>query len=196
MGTHQVSTRGPCLCSCHSRTGLGFDQSPTPALAPRRPGLLLDPRLHSKPDSGLSLCPLPSPAQDLGPDLSSRHGPLRLGPCPCLESMSGSDWSVPLVLCQSSRPARVVGLCPGSRRRGLGPCWCSSSGPEAGTAPCWPLGLEATYPSPPVLEAALQWVEPLTLGLPHWRAHLMTSSSSWWLGNLRFLREHSGGPRT
>lgn len=196
MSTHQVSTHAPCLCSCRSRLGLGFDQFPTPALALRGPGLLLDPRLRSRPDSGLGLCRLPSPAQALGRDPSSRPGPLRHGPCPCPESMAGLDWSVPLGLCQSSRAAPAVGLYPGPRRRGLCPCWCSSSGPEAGTAPCWPPGREATHPSPPVSEAALQWAEPLTLVLPHWPAHLMTSLSSWWLGNLPFLWKHSGVPRT
>lgn len=194
--THQVSRHALCLCSCCSSLGLGFDQFPTPALGQRRLGLFLDPCLRSRPDPGLCLCRQPSPARDLCPCPSSRPDQVRYGPCPCLESTSGLDWSAPLGLCQSSRPALAVGLYPGPRRQGLCPCWSSSSGPEAETAPCWPLGPEATHPSPPALEAALQWAEPWTLGPPHWPGRLMTSLSSWWLGNLLFLWKHSGGPRT
>lgn len=196
MSTHQASRRSPCLCSYCSRLGPGFGLTPKPALGLTRPDLFLDPCLRSRPDPGLGLCLLPSLARDLCPGPSSKLVPVRRGLCPCLESMSGLDWSVLLGLCQSSRPAPAVALCPGPRRRGLCPCWSSSSGPEAGTALCRPLGLEATHPLPPVSEEALQRVEPWILGLPHWPGRPMTSLSSWWLGNLLFLWKHSGGPHT
>lgn len=196
LNMYQVSTRVLCLCLCCSILGPGFVQTPTPALVRRRPALYSDPCLSSRPDPGLGLCQLPSPAQDLGPDLSSRPGPVQHELCPCLGSRSGPDWSVPLGPCQSSTPARGAAPFPGPRPRGLGPCWSSSSGPEAGTGPCLPLGSEATRPSPPALEAASLWAEPWSPGPPHWPGHLMTSQSSWWLGNPPFLWEHSGGPRT
>lgn len=156
MRTHRVSRHALCPGSCCSRFGLGFGQFPTPAPALLRPDLCLDPCLRSRPDPGLCLYQLPSPVQALGPGLSSRPGPARRASCPCLESTSGPDWSVPLCLYQSSRPAPAVGLYLGPRCRGLCPCRRSSSGPEAGPAPCWPLGFEATHPSPPVSEAAVQ----------------------------------------
>lgn len=161
-----------------------------------RPALLLDPRLHPRPDSGLCLCRLPSPARALGHVPSSRPGPLRHGPCPCLRSRSGLGWSVRVGLCQSSRAGPGVGPYRGPRRRGLCPCWCSSSGPEAETAPCWPRGLEATHPSPPVLGAVWQWAGLLTHGLPRWPAHQMTSLSNWRLGNLLLLWKRSEVPHT
>lgn len=194
LSTYQVSRHVLCLCWCCSSLGLG--QFPTPALTLRRPGLFPDPCLRSRPDPGLGLCRLPSPALDHGPGPSSRPGPVRYGSCPCLESTSGLDWSVLLGLCQSSRPAPAGGLYRGPRRRGLCPCWSSSCGPEAGAAPSPSRGPEATHPSPPVLEAALQWAGPWTLGPPHWPGHPVTSLSSWWLGNLLLLWKHSGGPRT
>lgn len=192
----QVSRQALGLCWCCSSLVLGYGHFPKPVLVLKWPELFPDPCLHSTPDPGLGLCRPPSPARDPGLDLSSRPGPVQCGPCPCLESTSGPDWSAPLVPCQSSRPAPAVGLDPGPRRRGLGPCRRSSPGLEAGVAPCWPRGLEATHPLPPVLEAAWQWAGPWTLGPPHWPSHPMTSLSSWWLGNLLFPWKHSGGPRT
>lgn len=193
MNPYQVSRRVLCLCSS---LGLGFGQCPTLALALRKPGLFLDLCLHSSPDLGFGLCRLPSFAQELCPGPSSRSDPVRCELFLCLVSTPGLDWSALTCLCQSSKPAPGVGLCLEPRHLSLCLCWSSSSGPEAGTAPCWPLGLEATHPSPPVLEAALLSVEPWNQALPHWPVHPMTSLSSWRLGNLSFLWKHSGGPRT
>lgn len=196
MNDHQVSRRVLVPCSCCSRFGLDSGLSPTPALVLKRSGLFLDPSLRSRPDPGLGLCRPPRPAQALRPDPTSRPGPVQYA-CPCLVSMSGLDWSVPLGLCQqSSRPAPAVGLARGPRCRRLGPCWSSSSGPETATAPCWTRGPEATHPSPLASGAAWQRAEPWSPGPPHWPDYLMTSLSSWWLGNLLFLWKHSEGPHT
>lgn len=179
MITHQVSRRVLCLCSCCSRPGLGFGRCPKPALALRKPGLFLGLCPCSSLDLDLGLCWLPSFAQQLCPGLSSRPGPVRYELFPGPVSMSGLDWSALLCLCQSSKPAPGSGLCLEPRRRGLGPCWSSSSGPEAGTALCWLLGLEATHPLPPVLEAALPSAVRWNQGLRHWPGPPMTSLSSW-----------------
>lgn len=120
---YQVSTRSLYPCLCCSRLDLGLGQYPTLAPALTSPGPFLDLCLHSSPD------------QDPAPGLSSRTDPAHTEFCPCLESISGPDWSVPLCLCQSSTPGPGVGLCLEPRRQVLAPCWSSSSDHEAGTAP-------------------------------------------------------------
>lgn len=152
MKTHQVSRRVLCLGPRCSRSGPGFGRCTTPAQALRRPGPFLGLCLCSSLDLDLGLCRSPNSAQELCPGPSPRPGPVRHEPSPGPVSMSVLDWSALLCLCQSSRPA----LCREPRHQGLSPCWRSSSGP----ALCSLLGLEATHPLPPALEAALPLAVP------------------------------------
>lgn len=157
---YRVSRRflGPWLH--RSRFVLDFGRFPTLVLAPRWSDVFLNLFLCSRPDPGPDLDLLPSPDQERAPGSSSRPDPVQDGLRPCLASMSAPDWSVLLCLHQSSRSGLGIWFCLESRLRGLRPCWSSSSGPQTGTGPYSPLGLQTNHPLSPVVEEPSQWAEP------------------------------------
>lgn len=169
--THQVSRPARRRHSSCSTPDPGPAHFPMLARAPWPPAPSPSPCQSARPARGPGPFLQTSPARGLAPDRAPRPDRALGVPSPCLGPSCGSG----------------AFLAPGSRPQGLALCcWGPSSAPETvARAP------GATHPSS--LEAGGQWAEPWSPGPPHWSGRLMTSRSSWRLGNPPFPWRRSGG---